>query len=201
MKTGSKKIKPGLLGAPLAQAMSILGTAVFTTLIHLKGQCPYDGKDSNSPMNHNLESDKSGLFYHCSSGRKRSPSYRWTRMDLVLSAKSNWTDSRCSGCPLLLRTIETPQSLFKVTFCEASRCPTSVAISQVSKGLRNAPWAALQKRGHQFFFLTVKGLLHINKLILSLTVSIFLPERKTYRNNPWQAPSRLICSFHKVKMG
>lgn len=41
---------------------------------------------------------------------------------------------------------------------------------------------------------------HVNKLVSSLTGPIFLPGRKTYRNNPGQAPSKLICFFCKVKM-
>lgn len=49
------------------------------------------------------------------------------------------------------------------------------------------------ERGHPFFSLPVKGLLPINKLILSLTASIFLPARKTHRSNSCQAPSTLTC--------
>lgn len=61
------------------------------------------------------------------------------------------------------------------------------------------PWGCPAERGHQFFSLPVKGLLPINKLILSLTVSIFLPARKTYRNNSCQAPSTLTCFFSQGK--
>jgi hypothetical protein len=48
--------------------------------------------------------------------------------------------------------------------------------------------------------LTMKSLLHINNLMLSATLSIFLSERKTYGNNSCQTPSKYICFFHKVKM-
>lgn len=59
----------------------------------------------------------------------------------------------------------------------------------------------LPKRKHWFFFLSVKGLLHINKLV---THSFYFPSREkylqTHKNNPCQQPSRLICFFLKVKM-
>lgn len=49
----------------------------------------------------------------------------------------------CPFTPLLARTIEAFQSPFKVNILRISQYLTSVAIFQPSKGLRNAPWAAL----------------------------------------------------------
>lgn len=78
-----------------------MGTAVTTTLTHLKGQCPCDGKDSSGLMSHTLDSDSIPVPL-----AENNPLHRWTR--IVLTAKRNWMASRCSGCPLLLRTTEHP---------------------------------------------------------------------------------------------
>lgn len=164
----------------------------------MEGKVPICDNDSNSPVNHNLESHHHGLFHHGSSGRKQMPSagghhQAWFSL--------SWGPGQAPAALLSLAPENSfnLHSLCKITFRETSQYPTSVPFLNCSKGWETLQ-AALWKRGHQFFFLTMKGLLHINKLILSVTISIFLPERKACRNNSCQAPPKYIWFFHKVKM-
>lgn len=171
--------KPNLSETPLAQVVSILGTPVFTILSHLKGKCPYDGSDSNSPINYNLESYQHGLFHHHSSGRKWIPWFppmggqQW----LSLKRVPGWAPAAL-GVQSSLELFKPPQSLFKITFWEVSQYLTSVAFLNWAKGWEMPLRLPCGKEGTSSFFLTVKGLPASHKQTHIVTHSFHFPSRE-----------------------
>ena len=150
-----------------------------------------DNNDSNSPTNHNLESDQLDLFHHSSSVRKRPP--LWVdKNDLVPTANSNWMDSCCSGCPLLLKTTDHSHSkTFFFPRLHFGKPHNNPHLLQFLKWVKNwemplrpppsshlsPPSARKESAGSFFSALGACSTLTSS----SLTVSIFLPERNTYR--------------------
>lgn len=100
-----KQVKPRLSRAPLLSHFYLKKSCFYNTHPR-KGKCRYGDNDSNSPINHNLESHHHGLFHHGSSGRKQMSSAGGQHQAwFLLSQGPGWAPAALLS--LLLRTLST----------------------------------------------------------------------------------------------